>query len=231
MRKGADERCHHPKKFAQGLNFYKLFWVFFIGCFLGVVVETIWCLLTRLHFESRSGLIYGPFNLVYGFGALFMTLGLYWLRNRSKGWIFLGGVVIGSIFEYLCSWIQEKMFGTVSWEYSNIPLNLNGRINLLYSVFWGLLALLWIKVIYPVMSRWTEKIPYKAGVPLTYLLLVFMIFNTIISGLAVGRMSERHHGIPAESSADFFLDEHYPDAMLEKIYPNMVYVNENPLGK
>lgn len=55
--------------FAAGFGFYKLFWIFFIGCFLGVVIETIWCLITRGHYESRTGLIYGPLNLVYGFGA------------------------------------------------------------------------------------------------------------------------------------------------------------------
>lgn len=54
------------KSFAHGLNFYKLFWIFFVGCFLGVVIETLYCLVTRHRFESRQGLIYGPFNLVYG---------------------------------------------------------------------------------------------------------------------------------------------------------------------
>ena len=59
--------------FARGLNFYKLFWVFFIGCFLGVVVETLFYLVTEFRFTNRTGLLYGPFNLVYGFGALLMT--------------------------------------------------------------------------------------------------------------------------------------------------------------
>ncbi|MBQ8333199.1 MAG: hypothetical protein IJX93_05440, partial [Clostridia bacterium] len=56
--------------FAHGLNFYKLFWVFTIGCFIGVVIETFWCLLRYRKLESRKGLVWGPFNLVYGFGAL-----------------------------------------------------------------------------------------------------------------------------------------------------------------
>lgn len=41
------------------MTFYKLFWVFFIGCFAGVVLETIYCLIQRGHYESRVGLIYG----------------------------------------------------------------------------------------------------------------------------------------------------------------------------
>ena len=65
-----DYRERQEAHFAQGMTFYKLFWVFFIGCFAGVVLETIYCLIQRGHYESRVGLIYGPFNLVYGIGAL-----------------------------------------------------------------------------------------------------------------------------------------------------------------
>lgn len=214
------------QSFAHGLNFYQLFWIFFIGCFLGVVVETIWCLLTRHHYESRTGLIYGPFNLVYGFGALFMTLGLNWLSKKRDAWIFLGGVIIGSTFEYLCSWVQETLFGTVSWQYDKMPFNLNGRINLLYSLFWGALALLWVKGIFPLMCKLISKIPNAIGKPLTWVLLVFMIFDSAISGLAVARMSTRREGVPAATAVEEFLDRHYPDERLRKIYPNMVYVEE-----
>ena len=60
------------RSFAQGLNFYKLFWVFFIGCFIGVILEVLTCMVTLHKIESRNGLIYGPFNPVYGFGAVVM---------------------------------------------------------------------------------------------------------------------------------------------------------------
>ncbi len=220
------DRKENNGSFAHDMNFYQLFWIFFIGCFLGVVIETLWCLLTRHHYESRTGLIYGPFNLVYGFGALFMTLGLSWLRKKRDSWIFLGGVIIGSVFEYLCSWIQEELFGTVSWQYDKMPFNLNGRINLLYSLFWGVLALVWVKGLYPLMCRGISRIPNRIGKPLTWVLLVFMIVNSAISGLAVARMSARQQGAAASSSIAEFLDRHYPDERLEKIYPNMVYVKE-----
>lgn len=116
------------KHFAAGDTFYKLFWVFFIGCFGGVVIETIWCLITRGHYESRVGLIYGPFNLVYGFGALVLTYSLYKYRNRSSIYSFIGGFISGSIVEYACSFFQEMAFGSTSWDYSSMPYNLNGRI-------------------------------------------------------------------------------------------------------
>ncbi len=214
------------KSFAEGLNFYKLFWIFFIGSFVGVVVELIFCFITRGHFESRSGLVYGPFNLVYGFGALFMTLGLAWLAKRGNFVIFLGGFAIGSIWEYVCSFVQESMFGTVSWEYSAQPFNLNGRISLLYSCFWGLLALAWIKWLYPFLSRLIERIPNRLGIILTWVLFVFMIFNTVVSALALHRMEERRDGIPATTAMQQILDERFPDERMNRIYANMQVVTE-----
>ena len=82
-----------------GQLFYELFWIFFIGCFLGVVIESIWCVLTRGYYESRSGLIYGPFNLIYGFGALLMTIGLNPLQHKKDKTIFFFGFMIGTVFE------------------------------------------------------------------------------------------------------------------------------------
>ena len=83
--------------FARGINFYKIFIIFFAGCFAGVVWEMLWCLLSNGYVESRSGLVYGPFNLVYGVGAAVLTLALYRYRNRSWLLSFLGGILIGSL--------------------------------------------------------------------------------------------------------------------------------------
>ena len=82
--------------FAQGLNFYKLFLICFSGSFAGVIVELLWCLLRNGYLESRSGLVYGPFNLLYGAGATALTLALYRFRNRNSWISFLGGFLVGS---------------------------------------------------------------------------------------------------------------------------------------
>lgn len=211
------------KSFAAGMNFYKLFWVFFIGCFLGVIVETIWCFITRGYFESRTGLIYGPFNLVYGFGALIMTVSLSWLGKSRDLWIFIAGTFIGGIYEYLCSLIQEQFFGTTSWDYSQFPLNFNGRVNLLYCFFWGILALLWLKDIYPRMSRLIEKIPNAYGKTITWICVVFMIINMIMSACVVLRTVQRKADVPPSGAFERYIDRHYPNERVERIYPNMQF--------
>ena len=221
-----DYREKQEAHFAQGMTFYKLFWVFFIGCFAGVVLETIYCLIQRGHYESRVGLIYGPFNLVYGIGALCLSGALYQFRNRGRVFSFVGGFVVGSVVEYACSWFQEVCFGSTSWDYSSMPYNLNGRICLLYSIFWGILGIFWIKDIYPRMAKWILKIPNKVGKPLTWVLLVFMVFNSVMTLFTSLRWSARREGVEPRNAFEAYLDEHYPDERMQKIFANAEFTED-----
>ena len=221
-----DYREKQEAHFAQGMTFYKLFWVFFIGCFAGVVLETIYCLIQRGHYESRVGLIYGPFNLVYGIGALCLSGALYQFRNRGRVFSFVGGFVVGSVVEYACSWFQEVCFGSTSWDYSNMPYNLNGRICLLYSIFWGILGIFWIKDIYPRMAKWILKIPNKVGKPLTWVLLVFMVFNSVMTLFTSLRWTARREGVEPRNAFEAYLDEHYPDERMQQIFANAEFTED-----
>ena len=95
--------------FAQGINIYKLVWVFVIGCVLGYMAEMLWCYLKHGYFESRKGVIYGPISPVYGFGAVLLTLTLNPIAETNGVFIFLACAVIGALFEYICSLFQEKV--------------------------------------------------------------------------------------------------------------------------
>ena len=207
--------------FARGLGIYKLLLVCFLGSFAGVVVELGWCLIRNGYLESRSGLVYGPFNLLYGAGAVALTVCLYRFRNRGNWLSFLGGMLVGTVVEYLCSWGQEVLFGSRSWDYSHMPFNLNGRVCLLYSVFWGILGVLWIKDLYPRMAQLILKLPNKLGKILTVAVTVFLIFDSLVSLAAVARWAERVHGQPASSAVETLLDERFPNDRMEKIYANM----------
>lgn len=211
--------------FSQGMGFYKLFWIFLVGSVLGVVVETLWCLLSRHYYENRTGLLYGPFSPVYGIGAVALAVGLYPLRGVRDGVIFLAGVIIGSLVEYVCSWVQEKGFGSVSWDYSNLPFNLHGRINLLYGLFWGLLAVVWVKEIYPRFATLLLLIPNSIGIPLTWVLAMLLAVDCIFSALAVARWKGRINGLAAMNGFESWLDRHYNDARMKKTYTNLVFIS------
>ena len=213
--------------FAVGCSFYKLVCLFFLGAFLGDITETIFCLATTGKLMSRSSVVYGPFSIVWGLGCILLTAILYQYRNRSDSYIFIFGTILGGAYEYICSVFTELVFGTVFWDYSGIPFNLGGRINLLYCFFWGIAAVVWLKYLYPLLSSLIEKIPQKAGIPITWLMILFMIFNIIMSGLALNRYTERHSHISApENAVTRFLDKHFTDERMEHIYPNAILVDD-----
>lgn len=213
--------------FAVGCSFYKLVCLFFLGAFLGDITETIFCLATTGKLMSRSSVVYGPFSIVWGLGCVLLTAILYQYRNRSDSYIFIFGTVLGGAYEYICSVFTELVFSTVFWDYSDIPFNLGGRINLLYCFFWGIAAVIWLKILYPRLSALIEKIPKKAGVPITWLMILFMVFNMIMSGLALNRYTERHSNISsAENAVTRFLDKHFTDERMEHIYPNAILVDD-----
>ncbi|MDY3249614.1 MAG: putative ABC transporter permease [Candidatus Choladocola sp.] len=217
-----DKAAEQPKekvKFAEGCGFYKLVWLFLIGSFFGDLVETVFCRFALGWWMSRSSVVYGPFSVVWGLACAMLTAFLYRYRERSDSFIFCYGTVVGGAYEYLCSVFTELVFGTVFWDYSKIPFNLGGRINLLYCFFWGIIAVVWLKVIYPFLSRLIEKIPKKSGPAITWVLIVLMTVNMGISALALGRYSQRQKGAEPSNSVEMLLDEHFPDARMERIYP------------
>lgn len=216
----AEKKAGH---FAQGLNLYKILLLCFIGSFSGVILEMLWWFVTTGKIESRAGLVYGPFNLLYGLGAVCMTAALYSFRNRGILFSFCGGFLVGSVVEYACSFFQEQLLGSVSWDYSNRPFNLNGRICLTFSFFWGLLGIIWMKNLYPWVAKLILKIPNKVGKTVTIVLTAFLAVNGIITIIAVYRWSQRIDFIPSPNAFFSFIDARFTDARMARIFPNMKF--------
>ena len=216
----AAEQITKRKVFAEGCGFYKLFWLFLIGAVLGDLVETVFCRLTAGVWMSRSSLVWGPFSIVWGLAIATATALLYKDREKPDRHLFFIGTVLGGAYEYVCSVFTELVFGTVFWDYSEIPFNLGGRINLLYCFFWGIAAVIWIKGLYPFFSGWIEKIPVLWGYILTWVLVVFMAADIAVSSMALIRYDRRSEGMQADNVIEKLLDEHFDDERMERIYPN-----------
>lgn len=213
-----------PGFFAKGVNYYKLFWLFLLTSFVGCMVETVFMLLTWGQLQNRSGVIYGPFSLVWGLGAVMFTLLFHKMSAEKNIRIFLLGTLSGAVYEYACSWLQEILFGACFWDYSHLPFNINGRVNLVFSMFWGVAAVLWVKFLYPAMCRAIGKVPNSIGKPLTITLTVLMVFNIAVSAAALGRMNQRERGIPAANVVELFLDNRYPTQRLQNTFTNLTYI-------
>ena len=136
---------------------------FIIYSVVGFVIETIFGLLTKGVLESRKSFILGPFCSIYGLGAVVMIVALQKF-NKNNYTLFLGGFLVGSIIEYLISLIGEALFHMVWWDYSDMAFNINGRICIAYSMFWGILAIYLMKHFNPKVDKYVgkyEKMPMK----------------------------------------------------------------------
>lgn len=209
----------------QKVNFFHLcVLIFVLGCLIGYIVEVIIAFIKCGHFVNKQGMIYGPFNQIYGFGALIYTICLYPFKNSKKYILLLMGTFIGGLFEYLCSVFQEIVFKSTSWQYSKLPLSIGGRTNLLFALGWGILGLLFITFVLPLLIRMINKCPTILTITLAWGFFVLMIFNMIISSAASLRQTERHKGNKANNAIEIFLDKHYDDDLLKKVYPTAKHI-------
>ncbi len=207
--------------FAKGLCFDKLVWVFLICALLGDGIETLFCGLVNGAWMSRSSVLYGPFSFVWGLGAVVLTITLQPLAQKNDRHVFLAGFVIGGVYEYMCSVFTELVFGTVFWDYSHMPLNIGGRTNALFCFFWGVLAVVWVKIIYPRMSALVEKVPAIAGKVATWVVVFLMLCNAALTCGAMLRYGARADRPEPANFFEAFLDEQYDDAYMERRWPNM----------
>lgn len=199
-----------------------IFWVFIIGSMIGYGVETIVAIIQNGHFASRQGLLYGPLIPVYGVGLVAYYLIISKIKDKGNLKIFIITMFLGGIVEYLFSFFQEKFFGTVSWDYSNLWFNINGRTSLLHCLYWGTGGVLFVKYIYPFIEKLINKIDILALKQITVILLVLLAFDVGISCIAANRQRERIEGVAANSSLDRFCDEYYPDSVMDYIYSNKI---------
>lgn len=224
--RAAEVTAREADVFAQGCGFYKLVILFFVASLLGDIVETLWCRLVMGRWMSRSSLVWGPFSVVWGLAVAAVTAMLYRYKDKNILFLFGAGTLLGGAYEYLCSVVTEVFFGKIFWDYSKYRFNLGGRINLLFCVFWGFAAIIWFKLLYPAISKLIERIPVAVGKIITWGIVVFMISNMAVSSLALVRYDQRGKGAPAAAQWQVWMDEHYGDAQMEKIYPNA-----KPAGK
>lgn len=197
-----------------------VFWLFIIGSILGYIFEMIVVLFQKGYFESRQGLIYGPFTPVYGIGAIIYYLILNSIKQDNKIKIFFITAILGGITEYICSLVQEKVFGTISWDYSYLIFDINGRTSLLHCSYWGIAGILYVTYIEPFLEKLKYKIDKKSLKIVSITFAVFMLFDISISCIAANRQTERRNNISPESKLDLFLDKYYPDEYMDKIFAN-----------
>ena len=219
-----EEREQKREHFASGLCSCKLFWIFLLSGAFGVFVETIFWFIRTGQIESRATFVWAPLNMVYGAGGVLMTVVLYHIRKYPFPAIFMVGMAIGCFVEYISSLLQEVVFSSVSWHYSDM-MDIQGRTNLKYAFFWGILALFWLGVMYPTMSAFLLIIPRKTGRILTVVLLIYMTVNIGVTFFAVRRWAARQEQTAPRFAIHQMMDRWFPDDFMEHLFPNLHFID------
>ena len=188
LEKNNKENKVKKNKTIFGFSIWRLIAYFIIYSVLGFIIETAFGAVTKGVIESRKSFLYGPFCAIYGLGAVVMILCLQPFKKNNNT-LFWGGFVVGSVIEYLVSLIGELIFHVIWWDYSDMPLNINGRVCVYFSIFWGLLGIYLVSYINPKIDKLINfikrKISEKALKIIEMITAVFLIVDCLLTAYAL----------------------------------------------
>ena len=205
------------------LNLFNLFWIFVVCCVLGLAIETAYhfAVVDPGHYQDRAGLLFGPFSPIYGFGAVLMTVALNRFHDKNVVLIFLVSAVIGGAFEYLTSWFMQFAFGIVAWDYSGTFLSIDGRTNGMFMAMWGVLGVIWIKLLLPWMLKIVNLIPWNWRYAVTTVCAALMIADGGLTLLALDCWYQREAGRAPDNAIEEFCADHFDNAYMTQRFQSM----------
>lgn len=221
------------------LNFFNLFWVFVVCCFLGLIIETIYHMVVVEPgvYQDRAGLLFGPFSPIYGFGALLMTVALNRFYKANPITIFVVSAIIGGLFEAATAWFMQVGFGATAWDYSGstifglfpdpIAVIFGGRTSTLFMCMWGALGFVWIKLCLPRLLKLINLIPWKLRYSLTTLCALLMLVNGIMTLQALDCWYERLSGTAGDTPVEEFYARNFDNDYMQHRFQSMEITPED----
>lgn len=214
------------------LNYFNLFWVFFVCSVLGLILEEVWhmVIVDPGVYQDRAGMLFGPFSPIYGFGAVLMTMALNRFYKKNPLIIFLVSALIGGAFEVFVGWFMQTSFGVVSWSYSHIRLFgmpdpiavlTGGRTCTPFACMWGLGGLIWIKVLLPRLLKLINMIPWKRRYSATVILTAVMLIDGVMTLQSLDYWYQRVNGTVRNIPVAQFYDKHFDNEYMENRFQSM----------
>lgn len=158
---------------------------FFIYSILGFIIEGIFTLIVSGHFSS--GILYGPWTPVYGFGAILtIIISRKIFKNMHKSRLietvvtFIILTIVLTLIEWLGGILIENLFHETLWNYKHYKYNIGKYVALEMSLVWGIASILIIYFVKPIIDKLEEKIPKFITIILTILFIVDLITTTVI---------------------------------------------------
>lgn len=210
----------------ETLSFPVLFWLFIAGSLLGFVAEGLFHLLRKGTWAFRVGTLWGPFCVLYGFGAVVMYLVALCIRRKKPLMQFAAFALTGSAVELLAGVLQKVFFGTKSWNYTSHALNLGGYVSLRMTLLWGLAGMALMYAILPVVLSAFNRMQLCRRKTLCRIAAALMCVNLLMTCAALMRWQERvESAAPAANAVEAYLDDRWPDERMRQRFPNMEFVS------
>ncbi|MEO2532913.1 putative ABC transporter permease [Collinsella aerofaciens] len=214
------------------LNYFNLFWVFFVCSVLGLILEEVWHMVVVDPgvYQDRAGMLFGPFSPIYGFGVVLMTMALNRFYKKNPLIIFLVSALIGGAFEVFVGWFMQTSFGVVSWSYSHIRLFgmpdpiavlTGGRTCTPFACMWGLGGPIWIKVLLPRLLKLINMIPWKRRYSATVILTAVMLIDGVMTLQSLDYWYQRVNGTVRNIPVAQFYDKHFDNEYMENRFQSM----------
>lgn len=162
-----------------GYSFYYIFYYFFLYSFLGWIYESCYVSIQKKKWVNR-GFLNGPIIPLYGCAAILVYI-TFWQYQKQYLLIFLGGMILTTILEYITSLLMELIFHAKWWDYSNIKFNINGRVCLRASLLWGILCVCLITILQPAVIHLVDLIPRRMADYFGYIILSFFLADIIVT--------------------------------------------------
>ena len=237
------------KRTINGISIWRILAYFIIYSVLGYIIETVYGMITKGVWESRQSFLYGPFCGIYGLGAVVMIICLHKFPRKFNT-LFIGGFIVGSIVEYVVSFVGEMLLGVKWWDYSNMPLNLNGRICVYFSVFWGFLGIYLIASLNPKVDKiidWTKSKfkTYKALKTFVMTVFILLMIDCVSTAFAIEfflvrmivqndidvankeAVIEQYDKIYGNEKLSKFIYEFWGDRKMIRTFPNLKINDKN----
>lgn len=208
----------------------ELIWVFIAGSVLGYFGRAALHLLKTGELGSVQSLLYGPFVLMYGIGAVLAVVMSGGRPPRKGGLVFVVCALLGGLLEFVVYRLDGKILGMHFWGYGEDPLSWEST-GIFSMLIWGCLGKLLIERVRPGIVGWLKRLSRRQKRVLTTILVVFLATDAFVSVSAVSRWSDRHRGLPAENGWQRYLDGRWPDEKLGKIYPGARFVVPERIGE
>lgn len=166
---------------------FELLTYFVTYSFAGWVMESIFRSISERKIIN-TGFLKGPFCPIYGIGAIIIYVFLSGFKENIL-LLFLAGFIVLSVWEYLVGILLEKIFHTKYWDYSSHKFNIQGRVCLTNSVYWGILGFVFIYYIHPFVVDKLQLIDDIYLEVIVYCTLILITIDAIITIVKMKNLS------------------------------------------